>query len=348
MSKLASEGIAKLGSSLGLIAAGAVALWGFNKLSGALKEVREEAERSRKALEDFHKAQTDLQRGPMESAADVVAERDRSGLTPFTAAQAKSIEETLAAVPEAQRKTLAPMLSIFGGGKGIGEGGELTGDELMTLGRLGFQPQAEPDRDIVRALRGMGIRPRLASPADRARAFLAQRASDVSRIRERDRSAADARRQAAVREALHPEVTGGQANLRGIVEEQAAQFGVDPAIVQSEVEGRLGRESVIGMGGLPATPPRFIQDRPGPQLPDVEMQGGETREMTGQEAGAIDSVLRELSSAADRMADAAEQIAATPPQVVNNNQNQRHTYPSARAQREAQTNGESKARAAEY
>ncbi len=342
--KLASEGIGKLGGALGLLGAGAVALYGFNKLSESIHKVKDEAEQARKALEDFQKAQTEIQRGPIESAAEIVAARDKEKrLKPFTAEQAESVRQTIAAAPEPLRADLGPILEVLGGAKGFGAGGQFEGLELEALARFGFKPREEASQGATER---------------EARRFLVKRSGDFAALRQRDQEMRRAATESAVQEAGHPDVTGGQANLRQIVEEQSKRFRVNPDLVQQEVEREIERDArrravplavsrIIPAAGAFATEPELIEERPG-EFPEAKIPGSDkTRKLTGQEVGAIDNVLRGLLEVSHRMADAADKIAHTPPQMIHNEANSKYIMPGAAAQRRARVNGESRARDAE-
>lgn len=327
--KLASEGIGKLGGALGLLGAGALALYGFNKLSESIHKVKEEAEQARKALEDFHKAQTEIQRGPMESAAEVVAARDKEErLKPFTAEQAESVRQTIAAAPEPLRADLGPILEVLGGAKGMGKGGPFLGSELEALARLGFKPREE-------AFQGATER--------EARRFLTKRGADFAAVQERDRELRRSATESAAQEAEHPDVTGGQANFRQIVEEEAKAFGVDAGVMQREVENRVTQEAQHAKRRAPgfrAMPAAGLSDVEPPEVGQWEeerrLRDFEPKVMTVPETGAFQEILRRLGT--DRNV------------TINNTYNQQNAkniVPGASAQQRTRLNGETRARLAE-
>ncbi len=342
--KLASEGIGKLGGALGILGAAGLVFYGIDKLSDSIHKVKDEAEQARKALEDFHKAQTEIQRGPMESAAEIVAARDKEKrLKPFNAAQTESVQQTMAAAPESLRPDLGPILEVLGGAKGFGAGGNFRGSELEALARLGFKPREEASQGATER---------------EARRFLAKRGGDFATVRERDRELRGAATESATQEAEHPDVTGGQANLRKIVEEQAKQFGVNSDLVQQEVEREMERDArrravpkavsqIIPAAAAFAAEPELIEERPG-EFPEAKIPGSDkTRKLTSQEVSAIDNVLRGLLEASHRMANAADKIADTPPTNTYSWPNQKNFGRDAGSFRARSVSGESRARAAE-
>ncbi len=333
--KLGTEVLIKYAGALKLLGAAGVALAGFSALAKSIREIREEAERSRKAIVALREAHTDLARSNIDAAGSVVAGRDARGDSPpFTADQRDSVRRTIAASPEGLRDKIKPLLEVFGGAKGFGpEPGEFTGAELEALARQGFT-----------AKDGVGLQRNTES----ARRFLSRNKGNFEAIQQRDRDVAQANRGAAVDQALGRDPSGNDAELRKIVEEVAKRNSVDPDLVQRQVEKELARQAAFlesdngPTGGLSRSDDvaaerkrrsPLIQRRNDSESVKVDAGEGETRAITPTEISAIDEVVNKLLPTLDRSKGLGTRPADSPINVFNDFRNSKFIGRDAASQR---------------
>jgi hypothetical protein len=334
----------KYAGAIKLLGAVSVALVGLKLLTDAIKRVKEDAEASKKALEDLGRAQTELQGEAISGAEDVAANRAKTRATyrraaPFTAEETQSIEETLRAAPEAMRAALRPLLEEFGGAKGFGPGaGPFTGGQLESLARLGFDPSniAPSQRERV------------------ARRFLERNEDAARALRDADRGTGERRRAAAAKELFDP--SGGQASLERIIEEIVSGSGADPEVVRQAVTNQIkelgdfrklsSRDRALKrLAGREES--FFIRDEiTGQGFPSVEV-GGEKRRLNPVEVQAADAVLARLLPAIEALTGAAKQLRRTTgeqkPTVNISYPNARIIGRSAREQEKLRLNAQTRA-----